>query len=107
MRFYLATRRGQQFNSMLYGTADPLTGSRRRDDVFMAAEDAARLALADGDGIRLRSATGEMRGVCRIAPVKAGTLQAHWPEANVLISNRLDPGSKEPDYNAWVSVEKP
>jgi hypothetical protein len=41
-----------------------------------------------------------------LAPVAPGTLQAHWPEANVLISSRLDPASKEPDYNAWVTMEK-
>jgi hypothetical protein len=34
------------------------------------------------------------------------TLQAYWPEANVLIGRRLDPKSKEPDYNVRVSVEK-
>lgn len=105
-RFYLATRRGKQFNSMVFEGRDSLTGSRRRDAIFIAAEDAVSLGLADGAAVRLRSAAGEMRGVCRIARVKPGTLQAYWPEANVLISPRLDPASKEPDYNAWVYLEK-
>ncbi len=117
-RFYLTTRRGKQFNSMVWGERDPLTGARR-EHVFIAAEDAARLGLRDGDSIVLRgesgvaaampragSANGIFRGVCRIAPVKSGTLVAHWPEANVLIPPRLDPQSKEPDYNAWVTLEK-
>jgi molybdopterin-dependent oxidoreductase alpha subunit len=105
-RFYLATRRGKQFNSMVYDEADPLTGSKRRDEIFISAEDACRLGLQEGEPVRLRSAAGEMRGVCRIAPVVSGTLQAFWPEANVLISHRVDPASKEPDYNAWVTLEK-
>ncbi len=105
-RFYLATRRGKQFNSMVYEDEDRITGTRRRDAIFIAPEDAARLGLSEGAGVRLRSAAGEMRGVCRIAPVKAGTLQAYWPEANALISSRLDPASHEPDYNAWVELER-
>ncbi|MBF8306059.1 MAG: oxidoreductase alpha (molybdopterin) subunit, partial [Acidobacteria bacterium] len=43
--FYLTTRRGDQFNSMVYRDTDPLTG-RGRGTVFFAAEDAARLGLA-------------------------------------------------------------
>lgn len=109
--FYLTTRRGKQFNSMVWGKRDPLTGARR-EDVLMAPEDAVRLGLRDGDRVVLRrqaaatSANNRFYGVCRIAPVRPGTLVAHWPEANVLIPLRLDPQSKEPDYNAWVVLEK-
>jgi molybdopterin-dependent oxidoreductase alpha subunit len=106
-RFYLATRRGKQFNSMVFDSRDPLTGSKSRDEIFISPEDAARLDLRNGDGVRLLSEAGEMQGVCRLAPVVSGTLQAFWPEANVLIGNRLDPASREPDYNAWVTLEKP
>jgi len=122
--FYLATRRGKQFNSMVYEQRDALTGAARRDAIFIAPEDAARLGLRDGDPVVLRTAsTGAIAGVlrseragtqpvpalqgrCFLAPVKAGTLQAYWPEANVLIPSRLDPASHEPDYNAWVILEK-
>lgn len=102
--FYLATRRGKQFNTMLFGDRDPLTGSKRRDDVFISPEDAARLGLRQGDPVLVKSEVGEMRGVCRLAPVKAGTLQAFFPEANVLLRRRLDPESGEPDYNAVVTL---
>ena len=34
--FYLATRRGKQFNSIVYGVDDPLVGSKRRDDIFLS-----------------------------------------------------------------------
>ena len=105
-KFYLATRRGKQFNSMTFGTTDRLMGAHRRDLIFISPEDAARLDLRDGDEVMIRSATGEMHGVIQIAPVKSGTLQAYWPEANVLIPRRTDPVSGEPDYNAEVWVEK-
>ena len=103
--FALTTRRGKQFNSMVLGERDPLTAGRR-DDVLMSAADARRLDLREGDAVRLRSETGEMTARVRVAPVKEGTLQAYWPEANVLISRRYDPVSAEPDYNAIVRVER-
>jgi anaerobic selenocysteine-containing dehydrogenase len=105
-KFYLATRRGKQFNSMTFGTTDRLMGAQRRDIVFISPEDADRLKLEDGDRVVLRSDTGEMNGTIQLAPVKCGTLQAYWPEANVLISRRTDPVSGEPDHNAEVWIEK-
>jgi hypothetical protein len=54
----------------------------------------------------VRSNIGEMNGVIQIAPIKSGTLQAYWPEANVLITRRSDPVSGQPDYNVEVSIEK-
>jgi molybdopterin-dependent oxidoreductase alpha subunit len=104
-KFYLATRRGKQFNSMTFGSKDRLMGSDRRDTVFISPEDAVRLGLVDGTRIVVRSDTGEMNGVIQTAPLKSGTLQAYWPEANVLVSRRADPISGEPDYNAEVSLE--
>lgn len=102
--FYLATRRGKQFNTILHGTTDPLTGSKTRNEVFVSPEDARQLGLEDGNRMRLASSAGEFFGVCRIAPVKSGTVQAFWPEVNVLLHRRIDPESSEPDYNAIVRI---
>jgi molybdopterin-dependent oxidoreductase alpha subunit len=104
-KFYLATRRGKQFNSMTFGAKDRLMGSDRRDAIFISPQDAERLGFKDGSRVMIRSSTGQMNGIVQIAPVKCGTLQAYWPEANVLISRRADPISGEPDYNAEVSIE--
>ncbi len=104
-RFYLATRRGKQFNSMTFGAKDRLMGSKSRDAIFIAPEDAERLGLQNGARVTVRSDTGAMNGTIQLAPVKAGTLQAYWPEANVLIPRRADPVSGEPDYNAEVWIE--
>jgi len=103
-KFYVTTRRGKQFNSMTWGKRDPLTGSESRDEIFMNPRDAARLDLADGALILLRSAVGELRGRVRLADIREGNLQAQWPECNVLIERRYDPVSNEPDYNAVVEV---
>jgi anaerobic selenocysteine-containing dehydrogenase len=102
-RFLLATRRGKQFNSIINAEVDPITGARR-DDVLMAREDVERLGLKEGDSITLRNELGEFRGRVKIDRVKPGSMQAHWPEINVLVpAGRLDP-SGVPDYNATVEV---
>jgi molybdopterin-dependent oxidoreductase alpha subunit len=103
--FFVSTRRGKQFNSMIQHDTDPLNGARR-DDVLMAAEDARRLGLCEGDGIRLISRFGSYAGRARTAPIKPGNLEVHWPEGNVLLSREeVDLMSHEPDYNAVVRVE--
>jgi molybdopterin-dependent oxidoreductase alpha subunit len=102
--FYLATRRGKQFNSIVYGTTDSLVGSKRRDEIFISASDAMKLGLVEGSRIKLRSDAGEFEGVCKIAEVHPGTLQMFWPESNILISQRIDSASQEPDYNSVVRI---
>jgi molybdopterin-dependent oxidoreductase alpha subunit len=102
-QFVLTTRRGKQFNSIIHSNLDPITGVRR-DEVMMAAEDAARLGLVNGDAVILRNSLGEFHGKVKIDRVKPGCLQAHWPEINGLIpAGRLDPCGI-PDYNAVVEV---
>ncbi len=104
--FYLTTRRGKQFNSIVIKDHDPVQGGRRRDDVLISAADLAKLGLADGARARARSETGEMDVTLRQADIRAGVLQAYWPECNVLIGRRVDPRSEEPDYNAVVRLER-
>lgn len=103
-RFIVSTRRGKQFNSIVWGDYDTLTGSVR-DEVFMSREDAEALGLNEGDAVLLRSERGEFRGRIRLARIQPGNLQVHWPEGNPLIPyGQFDPASGEPDYNAVVEV---
>jgi molybdopterin-dependent oxidoreductase alpha subunit len=103
-KFYFSTRRGKQFNSITYGPRDPLTGSRRRDDVFLNPADAGRLGLKHGDPVVVRSALGKYCGHVHLADIRQGNVQAYWPEGNVLIERRYDPVSQEPDYNVVVEI---
>lgn len=105
-RFRVSTRRGKQFNSMIQREIDPLTGAAR-DEVLMSEADLRMLGLLPGQQVRLRSASGALTGRVRPAPIKAGNLEVHWPEGNVLLAAAtIDPASKEPDYNALVTVER-
>jgi hypothetical protein len=39
--------------------------------------------------------------------MKPGNLEVHWPEANGLLPrDKVDPLSREPDYNTVVRVER-
>ncbi len=103
-RFALSTRRGKQFNSMVFKKKDPLTGGHR-DSLFMADEDARSLDVRDGDPVLVRSEDGEYRARVKIAPIKRRNVQMFWPEANVLIKpGQRDPVALVPDYNAPVEV---
>jgi molybdopterin-dependent oxidoreductase alpha subunit len=102
-RFFLSTRRGKQFNSMIHSDFDPLTGLRR-EDILISKEDAGRLGLNNGDPTLLRNDRGEFRGRVRIDRIKPGCVQGHWPELNVLIPAGCLDASGVPDYNAIVEI---
>jgi molybdopterin-dependent oxidoreductase alpha subunit len=106
--FLVSTRRGKQFNSMVFSSVDPLNGAGRHD-VLMDPADAARAGLAAGDRVELRTETGAMEAVVRFVPLPSGTLQVHWPEGNVLLAGgpaHREPRSKVPDYNAVATVRR-
>jgi predicted molibdopterin-dependent oxidoreductase YjgC len=105
-RFHVSTRRGKQFNSMVLRTGDPLTGALR-DDILVSREDAERLSIMEGALIRLTSSTGSYVGRAKFHLIKPGNVQVHWPEGNCLLSREeIDLDSREPDYNAVVTIER-
>ena len=105
--FTVATRRGKQFNSMVWKQVDPLTGAHR-DAVYIDEADAAAMGLGEGDRVVLRNEVGELAGRVKLARLPARTVQVHWPEGNILIAHEpanREPGSQVPDYNALVTIE--
>jgi molybdopterin-dependent oxidoreductase alpha subunit len=105
--FHVATRRGRQFNSMVYAEVDPLTGAAR-DAVLMNSDDAARLHLKNDDPVVLTNENGRFAGKVFLAPIAPGNLQVHWPEGNILIAAGLhDRAGGVPDFNAMVRIEAP
>lgn len=103
--FLAATRRGKQFNSMIHKARDALTGADR-DNILISAADAGRLGVADGDPVRVANDLGTLSGRALVAPVQPGTLQLHWPEAQVLIDRNRRAEAGVPDYNAVVRLER-
>jgi molybdopterin-dependent oxidoreductase alpha subunit len=104
--FHVSTRRGKQFNTLIYAEIDPLNNAPR-DAILMSPEDAARLHVVTGDRITLVNTLGRYEGRVHCAPIAQGNLQVHWPEGNNIIRKGVvDAHGGVPDYNAHVRVEK-
>ena len=104
--FIVSSRRGKQFNTLIYAEVDPLTGAAR-DAVFINTQDAADLHLSSGDRIALVSDHGRFEGRVQLAPIARGNLQVHWPESNPLLARGVvDPIGGVPDYMATVTIER-
>ena len=104
--FYLSTRRGKQFNSMVHRDMDPMIGARR-EDVLISAEDASALGVSNGDPVVVRNDVGSVRGRCKVARIKPRNAQMYWPEANAVIRRGVvDPQCGMPDYNAYVQIRR-
>lgn len=104
--FYVSTRRGKQFNSMIYGETDPFTDADRYD-VLMNEADGKKYDIQDGDAIVAYNKHGFFSGRAKFAPVKEGNIALHWPEGNSLIPESVyETYAGIPDYNAAAIVEK-
>jgi molybdopterin-dependent oxidoreductase alpha subunit len=104
--FYVTTRRGKQFNSMIYNDKDPFNGANRYD-VLLNEGDAKILGIKDGDAIIIYNKIGTFQGNARFANTKTGNIAVYWPEGNVLIPKGVyEKYAKIPEYNTAVIVEK-
>ncbi len=102
--FYVTTRRGKQFNSMIYGEKDPFNDADRYD-ILMHKRDARQLGVEDGTSVVLDNANGSFQGKVKLADVKPGNLQVHWPEGNCLMPNGVfERFAAIPEYNTSVKL---
>ena len=102
--FRLMTVRSEgQFNTVVYEDADLYRGNLRRDVVMIAAEDAARLGIAEGDAVEVRTEAGRMWVAAAIVDIRPGNLAMYYPEANVLVPRHLDPRSKTPAFKSVIA----
>jgi anaerobic selenocysteine-containing dehydrogenase len=104
--FIVSTRRGKQFNTLIYAEVDPLNNAPR-DAVLMNQKDAEALNVQQNDRIALTNDVGRYEGRAFLAPIARGNLQIHWPEGNVIVPRGvIDVAGGVPDYNARVRIEK-
>jgi len=105
-RFYATTRRGKQFNSMVYGSTDPFNGADRYD-VLMNRSDAAGLGIREGDAVVAYNKYGVFHGRAKLEDIAAGNVEFYWPEGNALLPKGVyEPYAGIPEYNSAVVVEK-
>lgn len=104
--FYVTTRRGKQFNSMIYGEKDPFNDADRYD-VLMNKEDGKTHEIKEGDAIVVYNKYGSFNGRAKFVPIKSGNVEVHWPEGNPLIPKGVyEQFAGIPEYNTAVIVEK-
>ncbi|MFZ3587728.1 FdhF/YdeP family oxidoreductase [Bacillus sp. DJP31] len=105
-QFVVTSRRGKQFNSMVYKETDPFNGAGRYD-VLMNAEDARALSISEGEGIVVYNGFGVFQGRAKFVDIARENLEVHFPEGNFLLPRgRYEKFAGIPDYNITVSVEK-
>jgi molybdopterin-dependent oxidoreductase alpha subunit len=105
-QYLLTTRRGKQFNSMVYKEVDPVNGAERYD-VLINAEDAKENSIANGEGVVVFNSFGVFQGRAKFADISRGNLGVHFPEGNFLLpKGRYEQFAGIPDYNIAVSLEK-
>jgi molybdopterin-dependent oxidoreductase alpha subunit len=104
--FRVTTRRGKQFNSMIYSATDPFNGADRYD-VLINPQDAEALQLKAGDAIVVYNQYGLLHGRAKLVPIQQGNIEVHWPEGNSLIPKGVyEAHAGIPEYNTAAVVEK-
>ncbi|MFC4321597.1 FdhF/YdeP family oxidoreductase [Litchfieldia salsa] len=104
--FYLTTRRGKQFNSMVYSEKDSFNRAGRYD-VLMNVDDAKSLSISEGESVVVYNKHGVFTGNARFIDIARGNLEVHFPEGNFLLPKGIyEKLAKIPSYNVAVKVEK-
>ncbi|MBM7691161.1 molybdopterin-dependent oxidoreductase alpha subunit [Peribacillus deserti] len=105
-QFYVTSRRGKQFNSMIYSEKDPFNGAGRYD-ILINQADAVKLRIQEGESIVACNKFGTFQGYAKYGEVKLGNIAVYWPEGNVLLPKGVfEKYAKIPEYNTTVIVEK-
>jgi nitrate reductase (cytochrome) len=90
----------------------PIRNGTPRGHFEIHGYDARRLGIKDGDKVEVKSRYGRLEGACRVTTKPlVGTVFATFYDAefliNVLVTDKHDPISKQPDYKTTaVSVRK-
>jgi molybdopterin-dependent oxidoreductase alpha subunit len=104
--FNVTTRRGKQFNSMIYGGKDAFNGADR-GDVLIHPKDAEAYSVTNGEAITLHNNHGTLQGNAKYADILQGNLAVSFPEGNVLFPMGVyEAPSGIPEYNTLVTLEK-
>ena len=103
----LTLRSEGQFNTVVYEEHDLYRGIPHRFCILLAAADAQKLNVQDGERVHVRGEAGEMANIeVVIGDIRAGNAAMYFPEANVLIKANLDPLSKTPAFKSgpvWLT----
>jgi anaerobic selenocysteine-containing dehydrogenase len=93
-----------QFNTVVYEDYDLYRGVERRDVILIHPDDLQRLGLDASMTVTVHGPAGSLRGIRLHAftEIRPGNAAMYYPEANVLVSRRLDPASKTPAFKCVI-----
>ncbi|MRH42734.1 FdhF/YdeP family oxidoreductase [Aquibacillus halophilus] len=104
--FYVTTRRGKQFNSMIYNDSDPFNDADRFD-VLMNQADGQKHGIKEQEAIVVYNQFGTFNGRAKFVELKSENIEVHWPEGNTLIPKGVyEKYAGIPEYNTTVIVER-
>ncbi|MFB5661471.1 FdhF/YdeP family oxidoreductase [Alteribacillus sp. HJP-4] len=105
-QFYVTSRRGKQFNSMIYSKKDPFNAADRYA-VIMNPRDAEKLNINEGDAVVTYNQFGTYQGTALFEDISSTNIAVYWPEGNVLLPKGVyEEHAQIPEYNTAVMVEK-
>lgn len=99
--FRLMTIRSEgQFNTVVYEDEDVFRGVEGRDVVLLHPDDIAALDLSDGARVAVTGPGGRLpyQRVQAFDRIRPGNAAMYFPEANVLLDDRVDPASRTPAF---------
>jgi len=93
-----------QFNTVVYEENDLYRGVARRDVVLIHPDDIERLGLDAVSSVTVQGPAGSLPniGLHAFVEIRPGNAAMYFPEANVLVSRKLDPASKTPAFKGVV-----
>ena len=97
-----------QFNTVVYEEEDLYRNQDRRDIVLMHPDDLKSLGLTHDQRVSVISDTGRLDHILArgYEEIRSGNALMYFPEANELVSRKVDPQSKTPAFkNVVVRIE--
>ena len=96
----MTVRSEGQFNTVVYEEEDLYRGNDHRNVIMISALDADRWGLGEGDLVRVENGTGRMDVEVAIVGIRPGNAAMYYPEANLLVPQRIDGTSGTPAFKA-------
>ena len=105
----MTVRSEGQFNTVVYEEEDIYRGQERRDVILIHPEDARRLGLKHDQLVSVENETGKVVPirVREYDDIKAGNALMYYPEANALVSRKIDPTSRTPAFKGELVTIQP
>ena len=91
-----------QFNTVVYEEEDVYRNQTRRDIVLLHPEDITEFGLEENALVFVRGDAGELQVTVRSFDIRRGNCAMYFPEANVLLSTKVDDESKTPLFKGAI-----